>query len=139
MIAGMGTLAVTAGAVMTGTAFAGDHSHMGHTTGPNKISQTALDCVNTGQACIQHCLENFQVPGFAECAMSVIELNAMCTALAQLANSKSKRLKQVAALSIEFCNACEKECRKHEKDHALCKACADACVKCATECKKIAA
>jgi len=37
------------------------------------------------------------------------------------------------------CEACEKECRKHEMKHAECKACADSCAACLKECQKIAA
>ena len=51
-------------------------------------------------------------------------LSAMCAALARLASANSAHLVALAKVCGEVCLDCEKECRKHEKEHELCKACA---------------
>ena len=75
----------------------------------------------------------------AACAKSVNEMLAVCAALQRLATTDSRFLPKYATLAGEVCEACEKECRKHETKHAECKACADSCAVCLKECKKIAA
>ena len=47
----------------------------------------------------------------------------ICATLARIAAMDAKRLKENAAV----CKDCEDECRKHEKQHAECKACAESC------------
>ena len=100
----------------------------------------ASDCIKTGEACINHCLDLLAQGDkeMAACAKSVNELLAVCAALQRLATVDSKFLPKYAKVSAEVCEACEKECRKHEKKHKECKACADSCAACLKECKKIA-
>lgn len=105
------------------------------------VAHSAADCSHTGQICLTHCHVMLAEgeKAMAACAASVVELIATCDALMKLAASDSKYLQKMAALSLEVCTDCEKECRKHEKKHAVCKDCADACAACAKECKAIAA
>jgi Cys-rich four helix bundle protein (predicted Tat secretion target) len=94
-------------------------------------------CVKTGEACLSHCLDSFKTgdTAMANCAASVTEMLAFCTAHGRMASLDSKYTKEMCQLAIKVCGDCEKECRKHEK-HPPCKACADACKKCIEECKK---
>ena len=118
--------------------------HHAHHAGAGKydaVMHSAAHCVMTGETCLDHC---HQVLGegdksMAECARSVNELIAVCTALRSLAAQSAPRLPQMAKLALDTCLACEKECRKHEKKHEQCKACADACKECAAECRKLGA
>ena len=116
-----------------------DHSHM-HGTPLQGLMGATSDCVVKGQACLAHCLvllgDGDKV--MAECAKTVNQTLAMCSALQALAAQQSKLVPAMAKLTREACEICEKECRKHEK-HAECKACADSCAACAKECKAIAA
>ncbi len=116
-----------------------DHSHM-HGTPLQGLLAATSDCVVKGQACLAHCLvllgDGDKV--MAECAKTVNQTLAMCSALQALAAQQSKLVPAMAKLTREACEICEKECRKHEK-HAECKACADSCAACAKECKAIAA
>ncbi|MEX8503437.1 MAG: four-helix bundle copper-binding protein [Leptothrix ochracea] len=102
---------------------------------------SASDCVIKGEACLAHCL---QLLGdgdkeMAACAQSVNQMLPVCTALQKLASQDSKYLKAYAALAAQVCEDCEKECRKHEKKHDECKACAESCAACLKECKAYAA
>lgn len=138
--------AAVAGAVST-AALAADHDHHAHhdhgAMGKKYagLITTSIDCMKTGEACIAHCLvllgqgDNREM---AACAQSVNELLAACDALQKLASQDSKYTLAFAKLTAEVCASCEKECRKHEKKHAECKACADSCAACLKECKNLA-
>ncbi|MDH5389493.1 MAG: Csp1 family four helix bundle copper storage protein, partial [Gammaproteobacteria bacterium] len=99
----------------------------------------ALDCIKTGQACNDHCIELVKTgdTSIADCMDILTESLAMCIALSQMASAQSSHLPELAKLCISVCEECEKECRKHEKKHAACKACADSCNACIKACKKI--
>ncbi len=141
MLVNMGTLAaaVSVGASQVAHATQGA-GHDGHGSRKNQpLIDSAMDCVQRGKECVQHLIENFGDANLRDCAKSVSELVAACGFLAEVAIYDSERLKKAAALAIDVCNSCEAECRKHEKKHQPCKDCADACVKCVEECKKIMA
>lgn len=117
-----------------------DHSHMHHEAPLQGLLTATADCVVKAQSCLAHCLvllgDGDKV--MAECAKTVNQTIAMCSALQALAAQQSKLVPAMAKLTLEACQICEKECRKHEK-HAECKACAESCAACAKECKAIAA
>jgi Cys-rich four helix bundle protein (predicted Tat secretion target) len=111
------------------------HHHM---TDPKlkALYDATTDCVKKGGACLQHCMEQLSVgeTAYAGCAKSVREMLIYCRALSEAANQNSKHLKALAKITLETCQVCETECRKH-KEHEVCLACAEACVACATQCK----
>jgi len=115
-----------------------DHSHM-HGSPLTGLLATTSDCVAKGQVCIAHCLvllaDGDKV--MAECAKSVSQTIALCQALESLAAQQSSLVPSLAKVTLEACQACEKECRKHENKHAECKACAESCVACIKECKAV--
>jgi Cys-rich four helix bundle protein (predicted Tat secretion target) len=135
--------AATIAAIAMG-ATAGEHDHNQHggaAAGKYKglITATA-ECVQTGDACLAHCLVLLGRgdKALAACARSVNELLAVCTALQKLATQESRYTVRYARLVAAVCDDCEKQCRKHEK-HAQCKTCADACASCSKECKGLTA
>jgi Cys-rich four helix bundle protein (predicted Tat secretion target) len=93
------------------------------------LSERAGNCVQVGEECLSHCLGMFSSgdTSLAACARSVHEMIPICTALARLASLESKHLKALSGPCATVCESCERECRKHEKDHEVCRACADAC------------
>lgn len=144
LLMGAGALGVGALAASTlgsAAAFAGDdHSmHHGHATGAKNAKMIAAlhECMRTGDDCIHHCLMEFKAgdTAMADCARKVLETGAFCAAHAKLATLESAHMKAMCELSLKICADCEKECRKHEKKHSTCKACADACAACIKECK----
>ncbi len=86
-------------------------------------------CVGTGNACLQHCFAMFGAgdTSLAKCADSVNLMLAICRATGVVAAGDSRYRAQMVQLCSAVCEDCEKECRKHEKEHAICKTCADAC------------
>jgi Cys-rich four helix bundle protein (predicted Tat secretion target) len=105
-----------------------------------KLAALAASCVQTGDACISHCLSSFSAGDtkLAACARSVTEMVPVCQTLGRLAELESAHLRSYAAVCREVCDACEQECRKHEKDHAICKECGDACRKLSAALKSLA-
>lgn len=140
------TMAAAVAGAISANAMAAEHDHHDHDHGGMAMRNagviaTSSDCIKLGEACLAHCL---YLLGSGDttmvgCAQSVNEMLAICNALLRLASQDSKLLPAMAKVAADACASCEKECRKHEKKHAECKACADACAACLKECKKIAA
>ncbi|MBF0283800.1 MAG: four-helix bundle copper-binding protein [Magnetococcales bacterium] len=121
---------------------AGHAHHAGHTPPPHMaLIQSASNCLVVGQMCVQHCMMVMAAgdPTLIECAKSVRDMLSVCSALQQLAAANSPHLPAMAKVAADVCDACEKECRKHEALHMACKACAEACKACSVECRKVAA
>jgi Cys-rich four helix bundle protein (predicted Tat secretion target) len=134
-------------ALAVNSALAEENSdHMGHMDhaahmGASSLADAARKCVTAGDACMSHCLALFVAgdTSVSGCAKNVYQMSAMCAALARLASANSPHLAALAKVCREVCLDCEKECRKHEKEHDVCRACAESCAACAEECKKVAA
>jgi len=120
--------------------FAKQEHHHGHGKYPDVVTAT-LDCIRTGEACLDHCLSFFKKgdTSMAECADSVNQMLAMCTAMQKLASHNSKYAAEMAMTCVRVCKDCELACNKHAKKHEVCRACADACKDCIRACKQIAA
>ena len=139
-----------AGIATTGAAQAADvappateHKHHDHAA-MSKYGDLVADttrCVNTGEACIAHCLVLLGEGDkeLAACARTVQDTIASCTALRQMAAANSPYVAKLAGVVGDICKDCETECRKHEKKHSVCHDCAEACAKCAKECERAAA
>jgi Cys-rich four helix bundle protein (predicted Tat secretion target) len=137
----MATAGSIALATMGGAAAADhDHHHM-HGKQNQALVESAADCIVKGQICISHCLDLLAEgdKDMAACAKSVNQMLALCNALVSLGTQQSAYLPAVSKVALEACEACEKECRKHEKKHEQCKACADSCAACIKQCKALAA
>lgn len=130
---------------LAGAASAADeHAHHHHMHGGPKyqgLIETASDCLTTGEACIAHCLVLLGQgeKEMAACAQSVSQMLAICSSLHKLAVQESKYLPALAKVAAAVCEDCEKECRKHEKKHAECKACAEGCAACLKQCRAVMA
>jgi len=118
----------------------GHHMHGTHTTAADPkrqaIVDSALDCVQTGRACAQHCVEMFQMGHntMKDCYAAVEELIVSCDALAQLAQQNSAHLRDFMRVCTKVCEDCETICRKYEKDYRQCKDCAESCKACLKAC-----
>jgi Cys-rich four helix bundle protein (predicted Tat secretion target) len=136
-IVGTGAMLTT---ILTQSAYASSHEHT-HTAGQKygNIIDSSYNCLNKGRVCIQHCLDNFGDLALKDCANSVQDMYAVCSTMTQLAVSESPYLKDYIKICINVCRDCEAACRVHEKTHAECKECADACARCRKECEKVLA
>lgn len=127
---------------VSGTVLAGsNHDHMNHGNPNAALVDTSLDCLKTGQACLDHCIQLFKQgdTSVADCADKVNEMLAMCTALSKMASYNSSHLAEVAKVCAAVCKDCKKACEKHAKKHKACKECAASCEDCIKACEKIAA
>lgn len=123
------------------------HSHAGMPgMGKGMATSTALvtataAAVIKGQACLQHCVAMMGdgEKELGRCAALSTDMIAACTAIQQLSSNKSPHLGSMAKVTMAICNDCEKECRKFEKTHEVCKEAADACATCRMELTKVAA
>ncbi len=119
------------------------HDHHEHAASAklDALMQAAGDCAQKGELCLAHCLVLLGngEREMAACAKSVNQTIAICRALETLAGQGSPYADKLAVMAIDVCKECEDECRKHEKKHAECKACADACAACLKQCKAITA
>jgi len=115
-----------------------DHHHMHGAAPLQALLAATSDCITKGQSCIAHCLVLLADgdKAMAACAQSVNQTIALCSALQSLAAQQSSLVPALAKVTLQACEACEKECRKHEQ-HAQCKACAESCVACIKECKAV--
>jgi Cys-rich four helix bundle protein (predicted Tat secretion target) len=121
-------------------AAAQDHAHMHHGGGQYKaLADAAGACVSSGQVCVNHCLGLLGNgnPELAACATSVSQMMALCTALQGLANQDSHYFPALAKVTLEACNDCEAECKKHADKHEPCKACMESCRECAKQCRAL--
>ncbi|MBF0399800.1 MAG: four-helix bundle copper-binding protein [Magnetococcales bacterium] len=116
-----------------------EHKHADHGRSNQAVVAAAMACIDTGQACLSHCLTQFKAGdvSLAACASSVVEMLPLISTLSQWAALDSKQLPKLAAICIDVCQACETECRKHAEKHASCRACAEACVDCIKACKAL--
>ena len=133
-------LGATAAAAVVTSAFAQDHSHHQGTAINQAVINSASECVSTGEVCLNLCNDVLAQgdKSMADCAKSVSQLVVVCGALRSLAAQNAPALPKMARVAMDVCQDCEAQCRKHEKMHAECKACADACATCYAECKKAA-
>jgi Cys-rich four helix bundle protein (predicted Tat secretion target) len=105
------------------------------------LEESTAKCVATGEDCLRHCLGMLSMKdtSMAACTNSIVQLVAVCRALATLASVNSPFTAAFAKDVANVCTACEKECRKFQDKFAVCKACADACKACAADCQKVTA
>lgn len=116
---------------------AGDAPGLAH----RAFVQAAGTCVTAGTQCLQHCLTLLGKgdSSLGECAQAVNQMLAVCKVVGPLAAADSKYLKAMARLCVDVCTDCEQACRPHVDHHAVCKACAEACLATVAEAKKFAA
>lgn len=141
MMLGAGALTLAA-ASRAAFADAENHVHRHHHgQAPNQgLIDATSECVQKGQACLNHCFELLGQGDkeMAACAKSVNQMLAVCTALQQLASAQSPHLSKMARVAADVCKDCEEECRKHAKKHTECRDCAEACAACLKACKAVA-
>ncbi|GAB4087574.1 four-helix bundle copper-binding protein [Hydrogenophaga soli] len=141
----LGAFAALAATGLTAHAQAADeHSHHHHHAAAAPYAEllaATADCVVKGQACLAHCLVLLGQgdKAMAACAQNVNQMLALCGALQNLAAQNAKLTPALAKVALDACTACEAECKKHENQHAECKACRESCTACINACKAVLA
>jgi len=135
---GIGALATvaTSGSMVASASESG--MHMKHGRNNKALTDALMHCVTEGEACIVHCLDVAKTgdTSLVDCQRSIQETVAFCRAHAYLATANSAYLDDMCKLGMKISGDCTKECKKHEKKHALCKSTGEACAACIKECKK---
>jgi len=142
LLAGSAAVAAT---IASSGVMASDHKHHEHhghgASMHNELIESALDCIKTGEACNNHCIELVKDgdTSVAECMDIVNQMLPMCRALASLASAQSEHLYEFAQVCASVCKDCEKECEVHADKHAECKICMESCADCIKQCEKLTA
>lgn len=105
------------------------------------LLQAIADCIAKGETCQAHCIDLLGDgdKDMADCARTVNQVIAVCTALQSLVAQKSPLVAAQARVAAEACEVCARECDKHAAHHAICKDCSDACKACLKECRALGA
>lgn len=91
-----------------------------------------ITCVAACETCADRCLDEQDVRKMAACIRTDLDCADLCTLTARFLARNSPHLRGVLEQCIAICQACEAECRQHDKDH--CRTCADACAACMGAC-----
>ncbi|MCG8670639.1 MAG: four-helix bundle copper-binding protein [Pseudomonadales bacterium] len=131
------TVALAASSSMT---LASNKEHKHHAPRNTSLIDAAMDCIQKGQLCRDHCIELVKQGNtkIADCLDVVTDTISMCQTLVQLTVSDSRHLKAFAKVCLEVCRDCEKECRVHKDMHEECKVCMESCMECIEQLEKIA-
>ena len=109
-----------------------------------KAVETALACMETGDACIRHCVDLLGQGDttLKNCMASVLDMTASCDGLAKLAGyaaTPTPNLRAFANVCADYCRDCSAACKKHADHHAPCEACMESCDACLKACEELAA
>ncbi len=110
----------------------------------DKASETARECLDTGDACVRHCVALLGQGDttLETCMRSVLDMTAVCEGLARLAawaDAPTPNLRAYANVCGDYCRDCATACKKHADHHAACKACMESCDACLKACEALAA
>jgi Cys-rich four helix bundle protein (predicted Tat secretion target) len=105
---------------------------------PVSLAATARACADAGDECQDHCINMLSSgdKSMADCFAAVRQMLPVCNTLEQLARLNSPHLKAYAAVCATYCRDCEKACKPHAAQMAVCKTCMEACAACAAACEK---
>lgn len=109
-------------------------------TSGNTIHSACIDachaCVVACNHCAVSCLQERNVQHMARCIALDLECAAACRFAVGAVSRQGEFMKVTCLLCADICDACAKECARHEVDH--CQACAKACRLCADACRAMA-
>ena len=110
----------------------------------DKAAETARACLDTGDACVRHCVTLLGQGDttLEKCMRTVLDMTAACDGLSRLASyadTATPNLRAYAKVCGDYCRDCAAACKKHADHHAACKACMESCDACLKACEALAA
>jgi len=99
-----------------------------------QLVRTLQECMIACNHCFNECLAGPNVEMMLDCIRLDRDCAEFCSYLEQAIIRKSPFAKELASLCISICEACAKECQKHNHKH--CQYCSDICLQCAEACKQ---
>ncbi|TMU87538.1 four-helix bundle copper-binding protein [Bacillus sp. BHET2] len=98
--------------------------------------QTLHECMEACNHCFDKCLKEENIGMMVGCILMDSECADMCGFLEQALVRGTPFVAEIATACAAICEACDKECERHDHDH--CQKCAKACFACADECRNLA-
>jgi hypothetical protein len=92
-------------------------------------------CASACNHCAVSCLQERDVQHMARCVALDMECVAACQFAAGAMAREGDFVIVTCLLCADICDACAKECRRHDAEH--CQACAKACGLCADACRAL--
>lgn len=100
------------------------------------LLQTLHECMEACNHCYDACLQESEVHMMASCIRLDRECADFCGYVEQAITRKSPFIAELVAVCAIICEACGKECEKHNHEH--CQRCAEKCFQCAEACRQVA-
>ncbi|GKU85190.1 four-helix bundle copper-binding protein [Niallia sp. NCCP-28] len=98
-----------------------------------QLVRSLQECMIACNHCLNECLAETHVEMMLDCIRLDRECAEFCSYLEQAVIRKSPFVHALTSLCISICEACAKECQKHEHRH--CQYCAEICTQCLAVCK----
>ena len=99
------------------------------------LIEVLLRCASECQKCATYCLKEDDLGMMTKCIQLNLECSAICYATAQVLSLGSEYAMAMCKVCADVCEACARECDRHESDH--CQKCAVECKACEEECRKL--
>ncbi|MBS1744316.1 MAG: four-helix bundle copper-binding protein [Bacteroidetes bacterium] len=94
-----------------------------------------MEAAGVCENCAQLCLKDAHPGMMVDCIRLTLECAKICCTTAQVMNMDGTKIKELARICAEICDACAEECGKYDSDHCL--ACAESCTRCADVCEAV--
>ncbi len=91
-------------------------------------------CAKACDHCATACLQETDPKALADCIALDIDCADVCRLGAAAMARGSEYVQAICELCAGLCDACGRECARHEHEH--CRLCAIACERCAEECRR---
>ncbi|MDP2086770.1 MAG: four-helix bundle copper-binding protein [Gemmobacter sp.] len=96
-------------------------------------------CAQTCTACADACLAEDMVDHLRQCIRLNLDCADICAATGAMGSRRTGSNIAVLRVAIQACEVacreCAGECEKHASQHAHCRICAQACMRCADACR----
>lgn len=92
-------------------------------------------CARACDHCATACLREDEAKSLADCVALDLDCADVCRLAAAAMARNSDYVQAICELCAGLCDACGRECGRHDHEH--CRACATACERCAEECRRV--
>ena len=99
-----------------------------------QLAEKTFEFQRVCNECFDACLEEEDVKMMVDCIRLDRECADICSFVTTIISRQSAMPSDLLALCANICQACGKECEKHDMDH--CQRCAKVCLECAELCRQ---
>jgi hypothetical protein len=94
------------------------------------------ECVEACEMCMNLDLKEEKMKPLETCIRTNRDCADICALAVKFMSRDSSEAPRICGVCAEICDACARECERHELEH--CKICAEVCRRCAEECRSMA-